>query len=187
MVQTRQPHRLAAGKWLGVLDPDHVAPEPGSIADRVNHSRLSGRLVVHQLRSIAPEGLALRFELVGNVNQQAGPLNDPQVDAEIVKDPRWVKRGPGDVGPGQLAPETGVLHQLGGRGVVRVSILPVRREDQSGPDLAKDTRQLPAVNQGGLQATVRQAKILPPAAREIPAESAHRWSGRGFRASILAR
>jgi len=72
MVQTRQPHRLAAGKWLGVLDPDHVAPEPGSIADRVNHSRLSGRLVVHQLRSIAPEGLALRFELVGNVNQQAG-------------------------------------------------------------------------------------------------------------------
>src|SRR5208337_1193708 len=97
MVQTRQPHRLAAGKWLGMLDPDHLAPEPGAIADRVNHSRLSGRLVVHQLRSIAPDGLILRLELVGNVDQQAGTLDDSQVHAEVVENSRRMERHPGDV------------------------------------------------------------------------------------------
>ena len=38
MVQAGQPHRLAAGEGLGVEDADQVAPEPGAVADRVDHA-----------------------------------------------------------------------------------------------------------------------------------------------------
>ena len=86
-----------------------------------------------------------------------------------------------------------VLNQLGRRGVVRVGVFPVRGEEQARPDLAKDGRQRPAMDQARLQTPVRKAEVLAPgvaqrgvgrgglrllAARDYPAGSARRWSGR---------
>ena len=68
----------------------------------------------------------------------------------------------GDVGLGELAPEAGVLDELRGGEVVGVGVFPVGGEEEPGPDRAEDGGQGAAVEQGRLQAPVRQAEVLPP-------------------------
>ena len=131
----------------------------------------------------------------------SGPLDDSQMHAEVIENPRRVKRLAGDVRFGELAPESGVFDQLGRGGVVGVGVLPVGREDQPRPHLAKNGRQGPAMKQRGLEAPIGKAEVLPPGAsqrgvgrgglcsrdaRGFPAVSALRRSGPGSRASSLA-
>ena len=56
LVQTSQPHRLAAGEGLGVEDAHDVAPEPRAVADRVDHAGPPGGLVVDELRADSTAG-----------------------------------------------------------------------------------------------------------------------------------
>src|SRR5262245_12847 len=84
VVEPSQPDRLAAGERLGVPDAEAMPPVSGPVTDRLDNSRLAFGLVVHQLRAIAAQRSDLALQLVRNVDDQAGPLNDPQVDAEIV-------------------------------------------------------------------------------------------------------
>ena len=134
--------------------------------DRVDHARLAGGLVVDQLRPVGPHRRDLGLDLVGDVDQEARPLDDPEVDAEVIEDPRRVERLAGDVALGELAPEPGVLDELGRRGVVGVGVLPEGGEQEPGPDLAEDGGQGPAVEQGRLQAPVGQAQVPPPGQAE---------------------
>ena len=95
MLETRQPDRLAAGKGLGMADADGVAPEPGPVADRVDHARLPLGLVINELRAVAAQGRDLGVELIGDVDQEVRAFYDLQVDAEVIQDPAGWNGVPG--------------------------------------------------------------------------------------------
>ena len=118
VLQASQRDRLAAGERLGMEDTGEVPPVARPVTDRVDDAGLARRLVLHQLRPIASQRRNLGVELVGDVEQQARALDDPQVDAEVVKDPRRVERHPGDVGLLELGPEPCVLDELSGGRVI---------------------------------------------------------------------
>src|SRR5262245_48597344 len=84
------------------------------------------------------------------------------MDAEVIQDSRWMKRSSRNVRLRQFAPESRILHQLGGRGVVGVSIFPVGSEDQARPNLAEHGRELPAVVEARFEAPVRKPQVLSP-------------------------
>ena len=112
VTEAPQGDRLAAGERLGVRDARQMPPEAGPVEDRVDHAGPPLGLVVDELGPVAPQRLDLRREVVGDVHQQARPLDDPEVDAEVIKDPRGVVGGAGDVGLRELAPEPGILDQF---------------------------------------------------------------------------
>src|SRR5690242_4921657 len=77
IAEPAQPDRLAAGERLAVADADEMPPVAGPVTDRLDDTGLALGLVVHQLRSVAAQGRDLGIELVGDVDDQAGPLDDP--------------------------------------------------------------------------------------------------------------
>src|SRR6266567_3492106 len=128
-----------------------MAPEPGPIGDRVDHAGLALGNVVKKLRPIAPQGRKLGFLLSRDVEDEAGPLDNAQMNAEIVEDPRWMEWVAGNIRLGELAPESGIFHQLGRREVVWVRVFPERSKQQAGTNAAENGGESAAVLKIGLE------------------------------------
>ena len=190
----RNPDRLAAGERLGVEDAGEVAPVPGPVADRVDHARAALGLVVHQLRAIAPQRRDLGVELVGDVDRQARPLDDPQVDAEVIEDPRRVERLAGDVGLASACSRTARPRPAWSRRYGRDGRPPSRGRTAAGaapggtrpPGRGGGSRSARGCGWAVPGSSARDSpgphwppRSRPRAARDSPAASARRWSGPG--------
>ena len=201
MLETRQPDRLAAGERLGMADADGVAPEPGPVADRVDHARLPLGLVINELRAVAAQGRDLGVELIGDVDQEVRAFYDLQVDAEVIQDPRdgtgcrACRSSTACSRTGRPRPGGSRRHGRGGHPPSRA-----RRAGGAGPC----GRQRPARGGGpalapgsgsagrgsgarGLRARRWPRRSPPPDARASPTALARRSSGRGCRPATPGR
>ena len=138
----------------------------------------------------------LLLPVVADIEHEGRLLDQPQVHAVVVQNPRGMMRLARHVGLGQLGPEAGRLDQFDRRHVVGMGIDPVGGKQQPRPQLAKHAGQRAPGFERGLQAAVRQAQVVAPVEPEdlggggrfLPREfrgcrtaSARRWSGRARR------
>src|SRR5262245_54910264 len=118
MLKTAQSDGLAACERLRVPHAGRVTPAAGAVATRFDHAGDTLGLIVDELRAIAAQRGDLRLELRGDVDHDTRTLDDPQVHAEVVQDPRRMEWRPGNIGFRQFAPEARLLDELGRGGVV---------------------------------------------------------------------
>ena len=146
--------RLAAGEGLGVSDAGEVAPE----GVRSQTESMTPGLPGAGFPPVASHSMRRRdlgVELVGDIEQQARAFDDPEGDAEVIKDTCRVERHPGDIRFRKLRPEPCLLDEPSGGRVIGMRVLPERREQQPGSRRTEHGGQGAAVRQGRLQAPVR--------------------------------
>lgn len=115
-----------------------------------------------KLALVAGNGFEFVFERVADVEDEAGALDDAEMDAEVVVKLGRVEGLARHVGPAELGPESGVIDETAGSDVVGMHVFPIGGKNHLWSRLSEDAGDGVTSVDRGFELAVREAEVLPP-------------------------